>query len=184
MLKLGHATIDDTVKPPIEWIDGRPVQKPWSTDVQAFLQAIFGRFLLVWAAETGRGRGRVGTEWRFQVPSNVYDTLSVVPDVAYLAGYFDLPRTERRYPSVPPDIAVEIRSPGDDEADIAKKRDFYLDWGVKLVINVDPERRTVETREQNSGVFFFDASAVLVSRAFPTLAIPLQAIFAVLDEPE
>ncbi len=183
MLRLSNATIDDTIKPAIEWINGKPVQKLMPTDFHAFIQAAFLRALYSWARITTGGRGKVGPEWRFQIPPNSYNNESVVPDVAYLATYFDLPKTQRRYPAVPPDIVVEVRSPGDDETAIADKRQFYLQWGVKLVIIADPERRTVETQEPDGLVSYLNEGGTLISNAFPTLAIPLHEIFAELDEP-
>jgi len=184
VLRLTNATIDDTLKPAIEWINGKPVQKLMPTDFHAFIQAAFLRALYTWAKITTGGRGRVGAEWRFRTPPNSYNTDSVVPDVAYLASYFDLPKAERRYPAVPPDIIVEVRSPGDDETEIAEKRDFYLWWGVKLVIIADPERRTVETQETNDDVSYLNERDTLTSKTFPALTISLHEIFAELDEPD
>ncbi len=184
MLRLTNATIDDTLKPAIEWINGKPVQKLMPTDFHAFIQAAFLRMLYTWSKITTGGRGKVGAEWRFRIPPNAYNTDSVVPDVAYLASYFDLPKAERRYPAVPPDIVVEVRSPGDDETEIIEKRDFYLWWGVKLVIIADPERRTVETQETNDAVSYLNERDTLTSTTFPTLIISLHEIFAELDEPD
>ncbi|MBD5655636.1 MAG: Uma2 family endonuclease [Candidatus Eremiobacteraeota bacterium] len=184
MLKLTNATIDDTIKPAIEWVNGKPVQKLKPTDFHAFIQAAFLRMLYAWSKIATGGRGKVGAEWRFRIPPNSFNTDSVVPDVAYLATYFHLPKAERRYPAIPPDIVVEVRSPGDDEMEIASKRDFYLSWGVKLVIIADPELRSVEAQEINNAVSHLNESDTLTSKVFPTLGISLCEIFAELDEPE
>ena len=183
MLAIRNAVIDDTVKPAIEWINGKAVQKLMSTDLHAILQLAFARFLDTWAKASNQKRGKVGTEWRYIIPPNSYDTESVVPDVAYLATYFDLPKADRTYPTVPPDIAVEILSPGDDLKDVEKKRKFYLWWGVKLVIIADPVKRTVEVHESPEIVAYYGEHDILSSRAFPSLEIPLRDIFAELDEP-
>lgn len=64
------------------------------------------------------------------------------PDVAFWSiarqptvpdGYFD----------IPPDLAVEVLSPGDRRGDVRAKIKDYLFYGVKLVWLVDPEARTV-----------------------------------------
>jgi Uma2 family endonuclease len=123
----------------------------------------------------------VGVEWRFNVPPNSYETDSVVPDVAYLATYSDLTETENRYPRIPPDIVVEIVSPGDNEADVRKKREFYLSWGVKLVIIADPERLTVETHERDGETRLLTENDTLLSKAFPTLEIRLRDMFAEIE---
>jgi Uma2 family endonuclease len=184
VLRLATATIDDSIKPAIEWINGRPVQKLLPTDFHAFIQQTLSAMLAAWAKISTGGRGKVGTEWRFNVPQDTFRTESVVPDIAYLASYFDLPKTERRYPTVPPDIAVEIRSPDDKENEVFEKRDFYLRWGVRLVIIIDPERRTVEAQETASAISYLTENDTLTSKAFPTLSIRLQELFAELDEPE
>jgi Uma2 family endonuclease len=153
------------------------------TDFHAFIQRALSSILAAWA-KAANGRGKVGTEWRFTIPPNSYKTESLVPDIAYLANYFDLPKAERRYPAVPPDIAVEIRSPDDKLDDVVEKRDFYLWWGVKLVIVVDPEQRTVEAQEADAPIAYLTENDTLTSNAFPTLSIPLRELFAELDEPD
>jgi len=113
--------------------------------------------------------GKVGTEWRFMIPPNAYETESLVPDVAYLSRYFELPKDDRKYPNVPLDVALEILLPEDRATAVAKRRRFYLWWGVKLVMLVDPETRTVEAHEVDGGFKTFTESDKLTPRAFPTL---------------
>jgi Uma2 family endonuclease len=183
MLRLATATIDDSIKPAIEWINGKPVQKLMPTDFHAMVSALFWRALFLWSKLDGRSKGFAGVGWRFNVPPNAFKTESVVPDVAYLATYFELPKPQRRYPNVPPDIVVEVRSPDDKTSDVDAKRNFYIWWGVKLIIIADPERRTVETYEADA-ISFFTERDILTSEAFPTLSIPLHDLFAELDEPD
>jgi Uma2 family endonuclease len=182
MLAFQQIEIDDSVKPAIEWIDGRAVQKLMPTDWHAFLQLAFAEHLKTWVKAQGLP-GKVGTEWRFIIPPNSYDTESLVPDVAYLSRYFELPKNDRKYPNIPPDIAVEILSPEDRATAVAKRRRFYLWWGVKLTMIVDPETRTVEAHEGGAGFKTFAEFDVLTSQAFPTLSISLSDIFAEINEP-
>ena len=181
MLTIANATIDDSVKPAIEWIHGKAVQKLMPTDFHAFIQLAFARFLDAWARIVTHGRGRIGCEWRFVIPPNSYNTQSVVPDVAYLSTYFDLPKANRAYPNVPPDIVVEVLSPGDGPQDVADKREFYLWWGVKLVIIADPERLTVQTHERDGETRLLTENDTLLSKAFPTLEIRLRDMFAEIE---
>ena len=182
MLAIRSAIIDDTVKPAIEWINGRAVQKLMPTDLHGILQLAFATFLQIWArAESATGK--VIPEWRFITPPNAYKTESVVPDVAYLATYFNLRKADRTYPAIPPDIAVEILSPDDEKEDVAMRRRFFLWWGVKLVLIADPVKRTVESHEPSQNVRYFGETDVVTSSMFPSLAIPLREIFAELDEP-
>ena len=68
----------------------------------------------------------------------------LVPDVAFVrwdclpgrivpVGYFP----------VPPDLAIEVRSPSDEPGEIAKKLNLYQRAGVPLVWWVESDRRTV-----------------------------------------
>ena len=68
----------------------------------------------------------------------------LVPDVAFVR-WERLPGRERPrgYCPVPPDLAVEVRSPTDRPGEIARKLDLYRRAGVPLVWWVDPMRRTV-----------------------------------------
>jgi Uma2 family endonuclease len=183
MLAFQQIEIDDSVKPAIEWIDGKAVQKLMPTDWHAFLQLAFAEHLKAWVKAQGM-TGKVGTEWRFIISPNSYDTESLVPDVAYLSHYFELQKGDRKYPNIPPDIAVEILSPEDRATAVAKRRRFYLWWGVKLVMIVDPETRTVEAHEGEAGFKTFTEFDVLTSQSFPTLSVSLSEIFAELNEPE
>jgi Uma2 family endonuclease len=68
----------------------------------------------------------------------------VVPGVAFVRRE-RLPGGTRPegYVPVPPDLAVEVRSPSDEPGKMAKKLDLYRRAGVPLVWWVDPKRRTV-----------------------------------------
>jgi len=182
MLAIRNAIIDDTVKPAIEWIDGRPVQKLMPTDLHGILQFAFTKFLTIWA-RSHSAAGKVIPEWRFITPANAYKTESLVPDVAYLATYFNLPKPDRTYPTIPPDIVVEILSPDDRQEDVAKRQSFFLWWGVRLVLIADPVNRTVEADEPSQPAGFYGETDTVTSSSFPSLAIPLREIFAELDEP-
>jgi Uma2 family endonuclease len=43
----------------------------------------------------------------------------------------------------PPDLAVEVLSPGDRRAEIRAKADEYLAAGTRLVIIIDPDEKSV-----------------------------------------
>ena len=69
----------------------------------------------------------------------------VSPDVAFVHQQRLPPPDERtRFLHVVPDLAVEIRSLTDSEADVRTKLDLYLNTGVRLVWLVDPRTQTVE----------------------------------------
>jgi Uma2 family endonuclease len=183
MLTIQDILIDDTLKPAIEWIHGKAVQKVMPTDWHAILQLGFGRIISDWM-DVENPRGSVGAEWRFVVPPNSFKTESLVPDIAYLSTYFDLPRRDRKYPSVPPDIAIEILSPDDLKSEVESRTRFYLWWGVRVVLIVDPDQRSVELHESPDTFTTFTEHETLTTTTFPSLAIQLGPIFSRLDEPK
>ena len=66
------------------------------------------------------------------------------PDVAFVRANRLPPADERGgFSPVVPDLAVEVVSPSDRQADVDAKIDFYLAHGVPLVWAVYPRHRTV-----------------------------------------
>src|SRR5262245_37082230 len=65
------------------------------------------------------------------------------PDLSFVAAG-RLPAAERptAFPSIAPDLAVEVVSPGDSPRPILDKVGDYLQAGVRLVWVIDPERRS------------------------------------------
>jgi Uma2 family endonuclease len=102
--------LSDNVKPALEWVNGRVLQKAFAGTKHAIAQARFVVALGEWADQ--RGSGFAGLEWRFQVqpPGEIWRSLT--PDIAYLS-YDRYPLEEFESdaaPTVAPDVVVEIRS--------------------------------------------------------------------------
>ncbi len=51
--------------------------------------------------------------------------------------------SQEGYVSIPPDLAVEVISPGDLVSELNQKLEEYLRAGVKIVWVIDPQQRTV-----------------------------------------
>jgi Uma2 family endonuclease len=106
-----------------------------------------------------------GSEVRIVLAGDV-----VVPDVSYYR-WAHLPRDARGriagYPTEPPDIAVEVRSPGQSARDLIDKCRWMVEHGVVLAILVDPITETVvEVRAESEertlrGQEVLDLSSVL-----------------------
>lgn len=81
----------------------------------------------------------------------------------------------------PPDLVVEILSPGNARRDRREKVAIYARFGVREVWIVDPWARTVEVLETIDGhprrLALFTAGDVLTTRLLPTLAIDVAHIF-------
>src|SRR5438309_6078807 len=95
-----------------------------------------GAELAVYAKQTGAG-GVYAAESGFKLASNP-DTVRA-PDIAFVSRERLPPASTTGYPTLAPDLAVEVLSPGDRPGDVAKVAD-WLSAGTRLVWALDPER--------------------------------------------
>jgi Uma2 family endonuclease len=66
-----------------------------------------------------------------------------VPDLSFVAaGRFPGEREPVGFPTLAPDLAVEVLSPADRRGDVLEKVGEYLDVGTRLVWVIDPENRS------------------------------------------
>jgi len=82
---------------------------------------------------------------------------SLIPDVAF---YRSEPPGDDEWMSRPPDIAVEVLSPGQSRAAMRAKVDTYLAFGVGSVWVVDLERETVDIYEESQRRTLSGADAI------------------------
>ena len=85
--------------------------------------------------------GAAGTEIGFKLESNP-DTVRA-PDIVFFRPEHIPSRDARGYYEGPPDLAVEVLSPGDRASDVAEKIDEYLTYGTPAVVVIDPRKRIV-----------------------------------------
>lgn len=165
----------DAEKPYVELIDGLGVRKMSPKTRHSFLQLRFGTLLDVWAT----GRGVVGTEWRFWLVPVGERRTSLVPDVAYLSAerFSKLKGDAKEMPPVAPDIAIEIRSPGDSPRNIGRKVQLYLAHGSQIVLDVDPETRSIVVHDSQS-TRTLNESDRFEHAAAPGLTFDLDEVFA------
>lgn len=135
--------LPDNVKPGLEWVNNRILQKVSPTRKHGLAQGRFCGALDTWARIYGSGTA--APEWRFQVQPPGEIRRSLVPDVGYLS-YDRMPLAEQEHtglPSVAPDAVVEVLSPDDRPADVEEKIRVYLAAGTNVLFVVDPDMRTV-----------------------------------------
>lgn len=73
------------------------------------------------------------------------------PDVAfYSSAAVELDEDIPGYAELPPDLAVEIRSPNDSLPDMERRARMWLDYGVPLVWVLIPESRTLDIYRPNA----------------------------------
>ncbi len=175
-----HEIVLPDTKPETEWIMGRAVQKVSPFRTHARLQMTFGAALLRWS----HGRGEVGSEWRFRVAPAGEIRRPLVPDISYVRNerLVGLEGRELEAPEFSPDVAVEIRSPGDRTRRIEHKTAIYLATGASLVIVVDPSRRTVALHDAR-GVRELAGDDVITHPALPEFSLALPELFRAADPP-
>lgn len=103
----------------------------------------------------------------------------VAPDVGFVRGdRFPDGIPDRGFSPVPPDLAVEVISPSDRNADIAQKQALYDKAGVPLVWWVDPERKTLTVYRLGQAPEVVEATGVLDGGdVLPGFTLELGTIF-------
>ena len=124
-------------------------------------------------------RGWVVPEWRVYLAEGT----TLVPDVSFIFKDKLAPLSYQQRQKLPfaPDIVVEIRSPDGREDNIRRKTELYLAHGATLVVNVDPDARTVRLNDGDSETTL-SSDDTIVHVAFPELQIRIEDVFAPLDE--
>ena len=166
--------------PEIEILRGVDLPKMSPKRRHALLQLEVAARLRSWAGRSGE----VGTEWRFRLTASGPKKTILVPDVAYVASRRMRALSDREIEEPPfaPDVAVEIRSPGDRLRKIVAKAAAYLEAGSVLVLDVDPIRRRV-TAYDASGQTTYATPGIFEHVAVPGLRIDLEEMFGVLARP-
>ena len=123
---------------------------------------------LVFAAETG-----------FKLESDP-DTV-LAPDVAFVRrGRLPAGRLPTTYFPGPPDLAVEVVSPGDTAPEVQDKVQQWLRAGSKLVWVVEPRTRTVTVfRPDGSATVLQEADTLSGEDIVPGFSLPLSQVFRV-----
>ena len=105
------------------------------------------------------------------------DTL-VAPDLAFV-GEARLPIDEDDYPVLAPDLVVEVIDPSDSAPAIAEKIDLYVAVGVRLVLAIDPVKRTVRVRRPDGTDRLLTARDTLDGEdVLPGFSVPVARLFA------
>lgn len=74
-----------------------------------------------------------------------------MPDVGYISKA-RLPETPERESPIPPDLAIEIKSPTDSKREMRRKAEVYIAHGTRIVWLVFPEDQRIEVYTPNGDV--------------------------------
>jgi Uma2 family endonuclease len=129
-------------KPAREYVCGEVFRKPMPTGIHSLIQRFF---IIVLAEFTNRAsQGLAGPEWRC-VFGPTGRRRAYVPDITYIARERltgGIAQLEGAFEG-PPDLAIEVLSPGQSMPRFRRKIRFYLAHGVRLVWVIDAAARTV-----------------------------------------
>ncbi|MCS7072215.1 MAG: Uma2 family endonuclease [Anaerolinea sp.] len=156
----------------LELIDGELVEKmPSFTPSRIAARISF--FLMQYLMErdlgyvTGADGGYVLNE------GNVF-----IPDVGFITRA-RLPEAPAREAPVPPDLAVEVKSPTDTIRELRRKAEQYLAAGTRLVWLVFPDDRRVEVYDGDADVITLSDGDTLTGGALlPGFTLSVRDIFA------
>ena len=130
---------------------------------------------LLWTYVKNNNLGRVVGEIGYKLESDP-DTV-LAPDISFIARD-RVGIASEGYRSGPPDLAVEILSPGDRKAQVERKTAMWLQFGAKAVWNVDPRKRTVEIIRADGERKLFGETDELVDDTVPGFRVKVSEIFA------
>lgn len=163
--------------PPVETayelVDGRAIPKVSPKQFHSMLSFALATILTRWA----KSRGRVRLEWALTLQRNGNNWVPI-PDLTYIS-YDRLPQSWNRNEAcpVPPELAIEIISPGQTIKDFENKAVDYFNAGVDRVWVVDPEAVSITvlfpdgTQKQHKG------DSKIVDVLFPGLELTPQLVF-------
>ena len=153
-----------------ELIDGIAVAKM----SPKYFHARSARRILNILEEWAKDRGRTEMEWAFDLSDNY----TPVPDLIYVS--FDrLPESwnENVACPVPPELAIEIISPGQTFGQMTQKASSYLAGGVLQVWVVDPAAQSMTVFYPDRAPKTYMNSEVLTDDLFPGLSIEIDQLF-------
>lgn len=121
--------------------------------------------------------GRVHTEGGFRVAS-APDTV-MAPDVAFVSRErIEQAAIGRGYRAGPPDLAVEVVSPGDSFVEVEAKVARWLAAGCRMVVVVNPARRAATVYRSRDDITLLTEGDVLDGgEVVPGWKLPLRELF-------
>jgi Uma2 family endonuclease len=119
--------------------------------------------------------GEVYAEGGFKLESDPDTVLG--PDVSFVAKD-RVSLSPEGYHEGPPDLAIEVVSPGDPRGRVEHKLSLWLEFGTRSVWLVNPRRRTVEICLPTGERTLFHETDELVDDTVPGFRIKVSEIFA------
>ncbi len=156
-----------------ELIDGRAVRKM----SPRFRHSRTQKRLLFLLETWGGDRGFVQPEWGIALRRQGKDWVPV-PDLLYVSFNRLSEQWDENVPCpVPPELAIEIVSPGQSFGAIAEKATAYLNAGVLRVWVVDPQDRSITVFSLNTMPIVYRPGEIVTDPIFPELSLKIEDVF-------
>ena len=118
--------------------------------------------------------GQVYAETGYQLESDPDTVLG--PDVSFVTRRRTGEPLESYYPG-PPDLVIEVLSPGDRRGKVEQKVSLWLESGARSVWLVNPRRQTVELISPSGERRILQVTDELVDDTVPGFRVPVSEIF-------
>jgi len=119
--------------------------------------------------------GQVYTESGYKIETDPDTVLG--PDLSFLSKA-RIDQSKDSYYDGPPDLAVEVLSPGDRKGHVERKLALWLETGTRSVWLVDPRRRRVEVISSPNDRRTLHEDDELVDDTVPGFRVKVSEIFA------
>ena len=140
-----------------ELIRGVLVEKMPTGDAHGDTTVLTAYFLTQYTFDSGHGVTRTG-EPGFRLETEP-DTVRA-PDVAWITSG-RIPEGTQGYPELAPDLAIEVKSPSNSNAEMGEKASMWLAYGSQQVWILNPENTTVIVRRPYSEAVVLSENDVL-----------------------
>lgn len=100
------------------------------------------------------------------------------PDIAFMPAEYLPVSTDAGYERRIPPLVVEVLSPSNRRAEIETEVEIYLRAGVRIVLVIDPRRRTVEVRTGDGKTqVLTEADELTGGDVVPGFRVPVSRLF-------
>ena len=130
---------------------------------------------MLWHHSKANNLGEVNGEGGYKLESDPDTVLG--PDVSFVARD-RVAESPEGYHLGPPDLAIEVFSPGDRRGKVEHKLSLWLEFGTRSVWLVNPRRRTVEICKQTGERKLFHDTDELVDDTVPGFRVAVSEIFS------
>ncbi|MBN3942220.1 MAG: Uma2 family endonuclease [Nostoc sp.] len=156
-----------------ELVDGQAIPKM----SPKFFHAKLTRVILNFIEQSCEGKGEVCPEWAVALTRRGRDWMPI-PDILYIS-YERLPANwdENEACPVPPDLVIEIISPGQTFGQMAAKAKDYLDAKVLRVWVVDSKARSITVFYPDAAPQTYMGEELLTDSLFEGLQFTVEQVF-------